>query len=68
MGDDAFLKRMYAEAKELTDKVDKLTKFLEGDIDHSHGISVAENVRLTNQLRVMNMYLAILKERIAAHS
>lgn len=67
MGDDAFLKRMYAEAKELTDKVDKLTEFLKHDIKRT-GISAAENVRLTNQLRAMNMYLDILNERIRAHS
>lgn len=66
--DDAFLKRMYAEAKELEDKVDKLRKFFGTYDGRPFEINREEAVRVRNQRRVMEMYLEILNERITAHS
>ncbi len=56
--------RVVSERAELSDKLTKLATFLDGEI--FHGLDYKEQTRLFKQRVVMEWYLSILDERIAA--
>lgn len=63
---EGFQQRVVDEKAALDDKIEKLSKFSEGDI--FDGLPEAEQVRLEHQIEFMGLYSDVLGERIAAFS
>jgi len=56
--------RVITEKAELSEKVDKLEKFISGSVYSS--LPAAEQMRLSRQLLIMQLYEQVLSERIGA--
>lgn len=64
--DASYINRVIEEKRDLVGKINKLGPFVKSGLYDK--LDADEQLRLTKQLKVMNEYLNILRERIAAYN